>query len=173
MASQVDFRRWATSLGDKSYYEILGVPNDATAEAIQTAFHAFALRCHPDQFVDEGPAVTQAAAEIFKRGVEAYEALTRDDLRTRYDAGLGRGRLRLDERRLSSHPPPPPSRTLETIARTARGKALALKAERLIAIGKLDDARVQLVSACQQEPDNEELADRLQMLYEALALEPF
>jgi hypothetical protein len=31
---------------------------------------------------------------------------------------------------------------------------------------------VQLVTACQCEPDNEELAERLQILYEALALEP-
>jgi hypothetical protein len=28
------------------------------------------------------------------------------------------------------------------------------------------------VSACQSDPDNEELADRLQLVYEVLALEP-
>ena len=37
---------------------------------------------------------------------------------------------------------------------------------------ELDDARVQIVSACQCEPDNAELAERLQILYEVLALEP-
>jgi hypothetical protein len=31
---------------------------------------------------------------------------------------------------------------------------------------------VQLVGACQCEPYNEELVERLQILYEALALEP-
>jgi hypothetical protein len=64
-------------------------------------------------------------------------------------------------------------RTLEAIAQTPRGKELARKADRLIMIGKLDDARVQLVSACQDEPFNEELGERLEILYEALALEPF
>jgi hypothetical protein len=47
-----------------------------------------------------------------------------------------------------------------------------MKADRLIAVGKLEEARVHLVTACQSEPDNEELAERLQILYEALALEP-
>ena len=63
-------------------------------------------------------------------------------------------------------------RTLEMVARTTRGRQVAVKADRLIAVGKLEDARVQLVTACQSEPDNEELAERLQILYEALALEP-
>jgi len=58
------------------------------------------------------------------------------------------------------------------VARTARGKQLALKADRLISAGKLDEARVQLVGAVQCEPDNTELAERLQIIYEALALEP-
>jgi hypothetical protein len=63
-------------------------------------------------------------------------------------------------------------RTNEMIARTPGGKKLAAKADRLIAIGKLEDARVQLTSAYQQEPQNAELAERIQILYEALALEP-
>jgi hypothetical protein len=58
------------------------------------------------------------------------------------------------------------------VATTPRGKQHAVRADRLIAIGKLDDARVQLVTACQCEPHNGELAERLQALYEALALEP-
>jgi hypothetical protein len=80
--------------------------------------------------------------------------------------------LRLDGNRPSTRPPPPPVRTLEDVAQTRRGKDFALKAERLIAIGRLEEARIQLVSACQCEPYNDELAERLQILYEALALEP-
>jgi len=76
MASRTEFLAWAHSLQTKSYYEILGVATDAMPEAIQEAFHAFALRCHPDQFVDDGADVVRAAADVFKRGVEAYEILT-------------------------------------------------------------------------------------------------
>jgi hypothetical protein len=58
------------------------------------------------------------------------------------------------------------------IARTPGGKKLAAKADRLLSIGKLEEARVQLTGAFQQEPNNTELQERIQLLYEALALEP-
>ena len=80
--------------------------------------------------------------------------------------------MRLDGDRPSTVPPPEVVRTLEMVAQTPRAKQHAVRADRLIAAGKLDEARVQLVSACQCEPYNEELGERLQILYEALALEP-
>lgn len=160
------------SLGRKTYYEILRVDRAADASAIKAAFHDFSLLYHPDRYVDSPPEVISAAQDIFKRGVEAYRCLSRGAWRARYDRAVARGLLRLDGEVPSARPPPPVARTLETIARSKRGKQFALKADRLLAIGKLDDARVQLVSACQCEPDNDELAERLQILYEALALEP-
>ena len=69
-------------------------------------------------------------------------------------------------------PPPPPMRTLEMICKTKKGKTFGIKADRLMSMGKLEDARLQIVNACQEEPENTELAERLQILYEALALEP-
>jgi hypothetical protein len=63
-------------------------------------------------------------------------------------------------------------RTLEMIAKTPGGKKFAAKADRLIAIGKLEDARVALTSAFQCEPMNDELEERIDLLYEALSLEP-
>lgn len=159
------------SLSRKSYYEILRIPKDADARGIKAAFHDFSLLYHPDRYVDSPPEVIAVAQDVFKRGVEAYRCLSRAPSRQRYDRALAAGRIRFEEER-SSLKPPPAARTLETIARTARAKQFALKADRLLAIGKLDEARVQLVTACQCEPHNEELAERLQLLYEALALEP-
>jgi hypothetical protein len=69
-------------------------------------------------------------------------------------------------------PPAPAIRTLEEIAATPRAKQLAKKADRLISVGKLEEARVALVTALQDDYDNEELKERLRMLYDALALEP-
>jgi curved DNA-binding protein CbpA len=172
MASREALLVFHTSLAQKSYYDILRVAPDADAATLKAGFHEFALLYHPDQYVDAAGDVRELAAEIFKRGVEAYRCLSRRPMRERYDRALSRGKLRIDGSRPSTAPPPPPVRTLEMIARSARAKQYAAKAERLIDIGRLDDARVQLVSACQCEPDNEELAERLQILYEALALEP-
>lgn len=172
MASREALVVFLESLANKSYYDILRVSRDATLGDVKAAFHDFSLLYHPDRHTGSPPEVGQVAGEIYKRGVEAYRCLSRKPLRERYDRALGRGKLRIEPTRPSTAPPPPQQRTLETIARTRRGKEHAIKAERLITAGKLDEARVQLVGACQCEPDNEELAERLQILYEALALEP-
>jgi|SRR5580658_896845 curved DNA-binding protein CbpA len=157
---------------EQSYYEILRVPSSANPTDVKAAFHEFALACHPDQYVDEPPDVSRAAGEVFKRGVEAYKVLTKVDWRAKYDEGLLKGKLRFVPGEAEKPPPPPPTRTLEEIAKTPRAKQFALKADRLISAGKLDEARVALVTAMQDDYNNEELKERLNLLYEALALEP-
>jgi len=158
------------SLETKSYYEILRVDPDADSAAIQAAFHAFSRVYHPDEHVDSPPEASGVAADIFKRAVEAYRCLSRPLNRERYDRGLKRGRLRLEPGRPSTAPPPAVARTLETLARTLEGMAFAQKADRLLATGNLDEARVELAGACKCEPYNHELSERLHLLYEALAL---
>jgi len=171
MASREALGVFLQSLGRKTYYDILRVPRDAPPDAIKAAFHDFSLLYHPDQYV-ASPDAVDVATEIYKRGVEAYRCLSRAPLRARYDRGLARGKLRFEPSKPSTvPPPPPPARTLETIARSRAGKGHAIKADRYIDTGQLEKARLQLVSACQCEPDNEELAERLRILYEALALE--
>jgi curved DNA-binding protein CbpA len=157
---------------EQSYYEILRVPSTAPPGDVKAAFHEFALACHPDQYVEEAPDVALAAGEVFKRGVEAYKVLTKPEWRAKYDDGLMKGKLRFVPGEKEEKPPPPPMRTLEDIATTPRAKQFALKADRLIASGKLEEARVALVTALQDDYDNEELKERLNVLYEALALEP-
>jgi curved DNA-binding protein CbpA len=160
------------SLEKKSYYEILRVPANCGDSGVRAAFHDFSLLYHPDRHIDATPEIVALAAEIYKRGVEAYRCLSRAPSRERYDRTLTKGRIRPSASNADTVPPPPEPRTLEMVAGTPRGKQHAVKADRLIAIGKLEDARVQLVTACQCEPYNGELAERLQVLYEALALEP-
>jgi curved DNA-binding protein CbpA len=157
---------------DQSYYEILRVPSTSSPGDVKAAFHEFALACHPDQYVDEGLDVVLAAGELFKRGVEAYKVLTRSEWRAKYDEGLLRGKLRFVPGEVEKPPPAPAIRTLEEIAATPRAKQLAKKADRLISVGKLEEARVALVTALQDDYDNEELKERLRVLYDALALEP-
>src|SRR6185312_7915158 len=131
MASADQIRAWVEVAKKKNYYEILRLKPGVTDAEVKAAFHTFALRFHPDQLVDEGPEVAAAAAELFKRGVEAYNILSKKELRERYDAELRKGRLRMDADKKESKPPPPPMRTLEMIARTPSGKKYAAKADRL------------------------------------------
>jgi curved DNA-binding protein CbpA len=172
VASAITFIAWAESLETMTYYDILRVPVNAPAETIQKAFHDLSLNCHPDRFVEEPPDVSEAAAAVFKRLVEAYSVLKRPQLRARYDADLGKGgQVKFDEQKLEQKPKYE-QRTLYMIARDARAKQFAAKADRFLSMGKLEDARIQLISACHEDQGNTELKERLDALYEALMLEP-
>lgn len=69
------------------FYELLGVTRTASADEIKKAYRKRARQLHPDTNPDP------AAAEEFKRLAHAYEVLSSDDQRARYDrygeAGLG------------------------------------------------------------------------------------
>ena len=67
----------------KNYYEILGVPKDATPEQIKAAYRKLAMKYHPDR--NQGD---EAAAEKFKEINEAHETLSDQQKRAAYDYEL-------------------------------------------------------------------------------------
>lgn len=62
------------------YYEVLGVPKDADAATIKSAYRKFAVLNHPDKNPGD-----KAAEERFKQGAEAYAVLSDPEKRARYD----------------------------------------------------------------------------------------
>jgi curved DNA-binding protein len=64
----------------KDYYKILGVERSASAEAIRKAYRKLAMKYHPDQNPGD-----KAAEERFKEINEAYQVLSDDQKRARYD----------------------------------------------------------------------------------------
>ena len=64
----------------RDYYEVLGVEKGASAEDIKKAYRKSAMKYHPDR----NPGDKQAE-EKFKELGEAYEVLSDDDKRARYD----------------------------------------------------------------------------------------
>lgn len=62
----------------KNYYEILGVNSDATAEELKSAYRRLARTYHPDIAGESG-------VEKFKEVTEAYETLSDETKRKRYD----------------------------------------------------------------------------------------
>lgn len=72
----------------RDYYEILGVDKSATDQEIKKAYRKKALQYHPDKNPDN-----KEAENLFKEAAEAYEVLSDQQKKSRYDqyghAGMG------------------------------------------------------------------------------------
>ena len=70
----------------KNYYEILGVNRKSSKEEIKLAFRKLAKKYHPDANKEDGVSTD----EIFKDINEAYDVLTTDEKRRKYDRQVNR-----------------------------------------------------------------------------------
>lgn len=68
-----------------NYYEVLGVPQNASSSDIKKAYHQWALQVHPDK----NPENKEAAEETFKQVAEAYEILSDAEKGNNYDKSRG------------------------------------------------------------------------------------
>ena len=67
-------------MAKKDYYELLGIPRDATADNIKKAYRKLAMKHHPDRNPNN-----KAAEEKFREATEAYDVLKDDQKRAAYD----------------------------------------------------------------------------------------
>lgn len=64
----------------RDFYNVLGIPRNASPDAIKKAYRGLARRWHPDKNPDD-----EAAAERFRDITEAYRTLSDPEQRKRYD----------------------------------------------------------------------------------------
>ena len=64
----------------RDYYEVLGVSKSASADEIKSAYRKLAMKYHPDRNPGD-----EAAKAKFQEASEAYEVLSNDEKRQRYD----------------------------------------------------------------------------------------
>lgn len=67
-------------MAKRDYYEVLGVPKDASEDQIKSAYKKLALKFHPDKNPGD-----KGAEEKFKEGAEAYDVLRDAEKRQQYD----------------------------------------------------------------------------------------
>jgi molecular chaperone DnaJ len=86
----------------RDYYEVLGIDRSASQEEIKKAYRKMAIKYHPDKNPNN-----PEAEEKFKEAAEAYEILSNQDKRQRYDqfghqgvsgnGGFGGGGMNMDD----------------------------------------------------------------------------
>jgi len=64
----------------RDYYEVLGLQRDASPDQIKKAYRKLALKYHPDKNPDN-----KDAEELFKEATEAYQVLSSEENRAKYD----------------------------------------------------------------------------------------
>lgn len=67
-------------MAKRDYYEVLGVDKNASKEDLKKAYRKLAMQYHPDRNPDD-----KTAEEKFKEAAEAYEVLSSDEKKARYD----------------------------------------------------------------------------------------
>lgn len=75
-------------MGKRDYYEVLGVQKGASKDEIKKAYRKMAIQYHPDKNPGD-----KSAEDKFKEAAEAYEVLSNEEKKQRYDqfghAGMG------------------------------------------------------------------------------------
>ena len=75
-------------MSKRDYYQVLGISKSASQSEIKKAYRKLAIKYHPDKNPDD-----KAAEEKFKEAAEAYDVLSNEEKKQRYDqfghAGLG------------------------------------------------------------------------------------
>ncbi len=67
-------------MAKRDYYEVLGIDKNASADEMKKAYRKLAMQYHPDRNPDD-----KTAEEKFKEAAEAYEVLSDDEKRSKYD----------------------------------------------------------------------------------------
>jgi len=82
MPNQHTARSHTQDIPGETYYDILGVANNASKDEIKKAYRKLSLEYHPDRNIDKGK------SELYKNITEAYNVLSDDIKRKTYDQSL-------------------------------------------------------------------------------------
>jgi curved DNA-binding protein CbpA len=134
-------REIAERLGStkQSYYQVLGVPDDAPSEAIASAFFQLAKRFHPDRLGAGFEDVREQATRLFARMTEAHQVLSDATRRAEYDELVKHGEGAAEEQ--------------EEVLRVVRAATSFQKAQVLLKRSNLAAAEAEARQALADDPE--------------------
>ena len=146
-------------LDQLDYYELLSVEEGASADDVRRAFHAFAVKYHPDRHSDGSPEKVERAAQIYRRGAEAYRVLCDREQRRVYDDQRSRGKVRFDPEDVPRTSEGPGTGSIQV--RSPRARPFVQKASDAYKKGDWAAAKLNLKIALQHDAGNALLEARL------------
>ena len=153
-------------LAKQNYYEILGVPENASTDRITKAYDHLSLTFHPDRLREhKGTETERKGMELYLKIGEAYRALRNRSARRRYDAALHGGDEMgspEDFSRVGTHMTTP--KTLDELSRNPTAKKALATAQRALVAKDYQMALVQLNFAGQMDPDNPLIAEKIEQV---------
>lgn len=155
-------KRVAENLHRLDYYQVLGVEQDTTFDALKTKYHALQRNYHPDAFFSSPDEDLRSAVNaIAKRVAEAYVILRDPEKRAKYTRDIT-GPERAQKLRYTDESAHEQRVEKEQqVGRTAQGRQLWRKAELALRRGDKDGAIRDLKTALVFERDNPRFKEKL------------
>jgi curved DNA-binding protein CbpA len=103
-------------------YQILGISKDADLSAVKSAYRKLVLKCHPDKIQD--PTLKAVKQDEFQKVQQAYELLSDDTRRMKYDEQVKLYELRKE---MGRGGPPPGHSVFDYEIRTAEPRTASFR----------------------------------------------
>lgn len=161
----LEIRALAKIMNELNYYQLLGVPAEATPAEIRKAFHTSSRNFHPDANRDLEASLREECQIISKRVTEAYCVLRDNRRRRAYDDRIAQSddlRMQLAEAK-NAHTE---AVKAERRGRTPQGRQFLTKAEADLKRGNLPGAIQNVQMALTFEGDNPGFKSLLEELRE-------
>ena len=141
------------------YYALLELEHGVSSDEVRRAFHRFAAKYHPDKWVARGAdaRTVERAAQIYRRGAEAYRVLTDARRRKEYDVQLARGVMRYDAN-LEPAAEPVSATKWPIKVKNPLARPFATKAEQAFKACDWGTAKVNLRMALSKDAGNAQIA---------------
>ncbi len=115
--TQHELHRAMEGIENKNFYEVLGVPTNATKVEIRSAYFVLSKKFHPDAFFGRELGQYKKMMEVvFRTATDAYEVLSRRKRRIQYDK---ENNIVVEPRTESQPIPPPLSRSMPSPSKVA------------------------------------------------------